>query len=69
MNTTHTVDTALDRAPLPRCIVTGASSGLGLALATQPAASGVPVIAIARSSERLHALSRQLPLVAAARSG
>lgn len=56
----------LDRAaalPLPRCIVTGASSGLGLALATQLAEAGVPVIAIARSAQRLQALAERLPLV------
>lgn len=62
-STAHTKTPALDRAPWPRSIVTGASSGLGLALATQLAEAGVPVIAIARSGERLNALAARLPLV------
>ena len=40
-------------------VVTGASSGIGLALARQIARRGHPVLAVARRRERLEALSRE----------
>ena len=45
------------------CLITGASSGLGRALALQYAAAGWQVLAIARSGERLQQLSQQSPWI------
>lgn len=45
------------------CLITGASSGLGRALALQYAAAGWQVLAIARSGERLLQLSQQSPWI------
>jgi len=45
------------------CLITGASSGLGRALALQYAAAGWQVLAIARSGERLIQLSQQSPWI------
>lgn len=47
--------------PLPTAIITGASSGLGRALALRWAASGARVIALGRSAERLDELAHQQP--------
>ena len=47
----------------PCTLVTGATSGLGLALTTQLVQAGVPVLALGRSAERLAELSRRLPQV------
>ena len=44
----------------PWAIVAGASQGLGAAYATQLAARGINVVAVARSSEKLAALATQL---------
>lgn len=51
------------RAPLPRTLVTGASSGIGYALALQLAQAGVPVLALGRSRERLQALRQRCPQI------
>ena len=45
------------------CLITGANSGLGRALALQYAAAGWQVLAIARSGERLQQLSQQSPWI------
>jgi len=45
------------------CLITGASSGLGRALALQYAAAGWQVLAIARSGERLQQLSQLSPWI------
>ena len=50
-------------APLPRTIVTGASSGIGRALALHLASLGVPVVALGRDAGRLQALAAQHPLI------
>lgn len=51
------------RAPLPRTLVTGATSGIGYELALQLAQAGVPVLALGRSRERLQALQRRCPQI------
>lgn len=51
------------RAPLPRTLVTGATSGIGWALALQLAQAGVPVLALGRSRERLQELQRCCPQI------
>lgn len=50
--------------PLPRTIVTGASSGIGWALSLHLAHLGVPVVAIGRDAGRLQALAEQHALIA-----
>ena len=45
----------------PAAAVTGASSGLGLALAAELAEAGFQLALIARSADALHALARRLP--------
>lgn len=51
------------QAPLPRTLVTGATSGIGYELALQLAQAGVPVLALGRSVERLQALQRRCPQI------
>ncbi|MBK7615090.1 MAG: SDR family NAD(P)-dependent oxidoreductase [Vitreoscilla sp.] len=51
-------------APLPRTLVTGATSGIGYALAVQLAQAGVPVVALGRSQDRLQALQQRFPQIA-----
>lgn len=48
---------ATPAGPLPRTIVTGASSGIGRALTLELARRGVPVLAVARHAEPLQALA------------
>lgn len=55
--------TAGRHPPLPRTIVTGATSGIGRALAVQLADAGVPVIAIARNRDELAALGARSGLI------
>lgn len=50
-------------ALLPRAVATGASAGIGRALALELARHGVPVLAVARDAERLDALARGQPLI------
>lgn len=50
-------------APLPRTIVTGATSGIGWALAIRLAGSGVPVLAIGRDRTRLGELAAHNALI------
>lgn len=58
----HTVEQPRP-APLPRTIVTGASSGIGRALALHLASLGVPVVALGRDAVRLQSLAAQhLPI-------
>jgi short-subunit dehydrogenase len=46
--------------PLGLAVVTGASAGIGLALARRVSASGRPVLAVARRRERLEALAAEM---------
>src|SRR6476661_8054774 len=46
---------------MPTALVTGASAGLGRALATALVAEGWRVIMTARDAERLHAVAQSLP--------
>ena len=55
--TSTTARRATPAGPLPRTIVTGASSGIGRALALELARCGVPVLAVARQAEPLQALT------------
>ena len=55
--TPTTARRAAPAGPLPRTIVTGASSGIGRALALELARCGVPVLAVARQAEPLQALT------------
>lgn len=57
----HTVEQ--HAPPLPPTVVTGASSGIGRALALHLAHLGVPVVAIGRDAGRLQALAAQHPLI------
>ncbi len=52
-------------APLPRTVVTGATSGIGRALAIRLAESGVPVIAIGRNQDLLGELASRNELITA----
>jgi NAD(P)-dependent dehydrogenase (short-subunit alcohol dehydrogenase family) len=45
------------------CLITGASSGIGRALALQYAAAGWQVLAVARNGERLQQLTQQSPWI------
>jgi short-subunit dehydrogenase len=49
--------------PFRSALVTGASSGIGEELTRQLAAAGVPVVVVARRTERLDALARDLPAI------
>jgi short-subunit dehydrogenase len=46
----------------PLAVVTGASSGIGLALARELSREGLPVLAVARRRDRLEALAAERPL-------
>jgi short-subunit dehydrogenase len=50
-----------ERPEAPLAVVTGASSGIGLALARELSRRGQPVLAVARRGERLAALAAQRP--------
>lgn len=50
-------------APLPRTIVTGASSGIGRTLALHLASLGVPVVALGRDAVRMQSLAAQHLLI------
>lgn len=51
-------------SPLPRTLVTGATAGIGQALALQLAQAGVPVLALGRDEQRLKALQHSHSLIA-----
>ncbi len=44
----------------PRCLITGASSGIGRELALEFASNGCDVVLVARSRDKLEALAEQL---------
>jgi short-subunit dehydrogenase len=50
---------ATTRHPWRRAVVTGASSGIGMAMVRQLSAGGVPTVAVARRADRLEMLARE----------
>jgi uncharacterized oxidoreductase len=68
MNTKTLQHSALQDAKpqpaLPRTLVTGATAGIGQALALQLAQAGVPVLALGRNAQRLQALQDSHALIA-----
>jgi uncharacterized oxidoreductase len=54
---------AIDHQPWPTTLITGASSGIGWALAQQLAQSGTTVIALGRNTAQLDSLAAQYPQV------
>ncbi|WP_168224682.1 SDR family oxidoreductase [Rhodoferax aquaticus] len=55
---------AKPQSALPRTLVTGATAGIGQALALQLAQAGVPVLALGRNAQRLQALQDSHALIA-----
>ena len=49
--------------PFTSALVTGASSGIGEAMAELLGAAGVPTVVVARRSDRLHALAERFPSI------
>lgn len=58
---TREASSSRDSFSWPRTVVTGASSGIGRALALELARRGAPVLAVARSARQLQALAAQQP--------
>lgn len=56
--------TTAARLDLPRTLVTGATAGIGQALALQLSQAGVPVLALGRNAQQLQALRDSSPLIA-----